>query len=102
MHDKLTGQVSQERAGRARWGWVGFCILLLAAILVPFALVGPQLEEAIRRLLEAPLSAWRGALVLGGLLASDIVLPLPSSLLSTAAGALLGFWKGLATSCVGM
>ncbi|WP_257462037.1 TVP38/TMEM64 family protein [Archangium lipolyticum] len=83
-------------------GWGVFCGLLLAAILVPFALFGDGLEAATRRLLADAPSPWRCALLLGGLLASDIVLPVPSSLVSTAAGAMLGFWRGLATSWVGM
>lgn len=83
-------------------GWVGFCGLVLAAILVPFFLFGEGLETAARRFLEARPPDWQLALVLGGLLAGDIVLPVPSSLVSTAAGALLGFWRGTATSWVGM
>jgi uncharacterized membrane protein YdjX (TVP38/TMEM64 family) len=83
-------------------GWGVFCGLLLAAILVPFALFGDGLEAATRRLLEDSPPPWRCALLLGGLLAGDIVLPVPSSLVSTAAGAMLGFWSGLLTSWVGM
>ncbi len=79
-----------------------FCGLLLAVILVPFALLGDGLEAATRRWLSEALSPWQHALLLGGLLAGDIVLPVPSSLASTAAGALLGFWGGGATSWVGM
>jgi uncharacterized membrane protein YdjX (TVP38/TMEM64 family) len=40
--------------------------------------------------------------VISGLLASDVVLPVPSSLVSTAAGLLLGFWSGAAACWVGM
>jgi uncharacterized membrane protein YdjX (TVP38/TMEM64 family) len=42
------------------------------------------------------------ALVLGALLASDVLLPIPSSLLSTAAGGLYGFWPGALLSAAGM
>jgi uncharacterized membrane protein YdjX (TVP38/TMEM64 family) len=83
-------------------GWVLFCGLLLAFILVPFALFGDGLEAATQRVLEARLPAWQLALVLGGLLAGDVVLPVPSSLVNTAAGALLGFWGGAATAWTGM
>ncbi|QRO02997.1 VTT domain-containing protein [Archangium violaceum] len=78
-----------------------FCGLLLAAILVPFALLGDGLEAATRGLLGSPWPAWQWSLLLGGLLASDILLPVPSSLVSTAAGAGLGFWWGLLTSWAG-
>jgi uncharacterized membrane protein YdjX (TVP38/TMEM64 family) len=83
-------------------GWIGFCGVLLAAILVPFFLFGESLEAAARRFLEMRPPDWQVALVLGGLLAGDIVLPVPSSIVNTAAGALLGFWGGTATSWVGM
>jgi uncharacterized membrane protein YdjX (TVP38/TMEM64 family) len=90
------------RPSRRVVGWVGFCGLLLAAILVPFVLFGEGLEAAAHRFLEARPPDWRVALVLGGLLAGDIVLPVPSSLVTTAAGALLGFWRGTAACWVGM
>jgi len=78
-----------------------FCGLLLAAILVPFALLGDGLEVATQRLLENTLPTWRSALLLGALLASDVVLPVPSSLINTASGAVLGFGWGLVTSWCG-
>jgi uncharacterized membrane protein YdjX (TVP38/TMEM64 family) len=40
--------------------------------------------------------------MLAGLLALDVLLPVPSSLVSTAAGAMLGFWGGVASSWLGM
>jgi membrane protein DedA with SNARE-associated domain len=83
-------------------GWGLFCGLLLAAILVPFALFGEGLEATTRRVLEARLPPWQLALVLGGLLAGDVVLPVPSSLVNTAAGALLGLGGGVATAWTGM
>lgn len=92
----------QSSPARALWGWVGFCGLLLAAILVPFALFGEQLEGASQHLLQGPLPTWQAGLLLGALLAGDIVLPLPSSVLNTAAGALVGFWGGVACSWAGM
>jgi uncharacterized membrane protein YdjX (TVP38/TMEM64 family) len=94
----LTGR----QAKRVVVGWAAFCILLLAAILIPFFLFGEELEDAARRFLETHPPGWQVVLMLGGLLASDIVLPVPSSLVSTAAGALLGFWRGTATSFAGM
>lgn len=83
-------------------GWVAFCGLLLACVLVPFALFGAELEAVAQRFLSARPPAWQVALVLGGLLAGDVVLPVPSSLVGTAAGGLLGFWGGLATAWLGM
>ncbi|HYI00151.1 TVP38/TMEM64 family protein [Hyalangium sp.] len=90
------------RTGNALAGWAGFCGLLLAAILVPFFLFGERVEAAASAFLSARPPDWQVALVLGGLLAVDIVLPVPSSLVSTAAGGLLGFWLGTAASWTGM
>lgn len=77
-------------------------LLVAAVILVPFFLW----EERILALAGGFLAsgAARPALAFGiaGLLASDLLLPVPSSIASTAAGALLGFWGGLAASFAGM
>ena len=84
-----------------RWTAVALCLLTL--ILVPFFLFGPRLEAWAAAFREAtshhPLVT---ALVLGGLLAGDILLPVPSSIVSTACGHLLGFTGGLLTSWLGM
>jgi uncharacterized membrane protein YdjX (TVP38/TMEM64 family) len=98
-HEQLSSTLAPSRVLR---GWASFCGLLLAAILIPFALFGEQLERALGHLLQTPPPAWQAGLLLGALLAGDIVLPLPSSLLNTAAGALVGFWGGLACSWTGM
>ncbi|NNB84378.1 TVP38/TMEM64 family protein [Corallococcus exiguus] len=87
---------------RAAVGWSLCVCVVLAAILVPFLLFGEQLEAATQSFLEARPPDWQVALVLGGLLAGDIVLPVPSSLVGTASGALLGFWGGMTACWVGM
>jgi uncharacterized membrane protein YdjX (TVP38/TMEM64 family) len=87
---------------RAVAGWAAFCVLLLALVLVPFALFGADMDALAERFLAARPPSWQVAMVLGGLLAGDILLPVPSSLVSTASGGLLGFWGGLATNWVGM
>jgi uncharacterized membrane protein YdjX (TVP38/TMEM64 family) len=94
--------MAQPGTARAMAGWAAFCALLLALVLVPFALFGADLDAQARRFLSARPPAWQVSWVLGGLLAGDILLPVPSSLVSTAAGGLLGFWGGLATNWVGM
>lgn len=88
-------------SGRVISGWMAFGGLLLAGVLVPFALFGAHLESAAQHVLAARPPSWQVALLLGGLLAGDVVLPVPSSLVGTAAGALLGFWGGAATSWLG-
>lgn len=78
--------------------WLVIGLLLLGFVLVPFALLGEQHAEALLRQARGP----AGALILGALLALDIVLPVPSSVVSTAAGALFGAAAGTAISTVGM
>lgn len=78
--------------------------LVLAVPIVPFVLWGERLEPEMERwvretVVESPLSV--AALVVA-LLAVDIVLPVPSSVVSTAAGSALGFWAGTAASWTGM
>ena len=81
--------------------WLSWVVVL--AVLVPFALFGERVDAAF--------AVWCGkasvhplwtAGVLTGLLCVDIVAPVPSSVVSTACGAMLGFWGGLLTSFAGM
>jgi uncharacterized membrane protein YdjX (TVP38/TMEM64 family) len=97
--DELSGGESSRRGVLV---WTAFVGLLVAAVLIPFFLFGPGLEEGARRFLEARPPTWQVALLLGGLLAGDVVLPVPSSLVGAATGGLLGFWPGAATSWLGM
>lgn len=76
---------------------------ILALILIPFMLFGEQIEVWTEHFIETSAEhATQIALVLGLLLGGDILLPVPSSLVSTAAGFVLGFGRGLLTSWAGM
>lgn len=80
--------------------WLAVAGALLVFILIPFAIW----EE---RFAELSASAARSGgpaafAALSGLLALDVVLPVPSSIVSTAAGSLFGLWKGAAASWTGM
>lgn len=83
--------------------WSLLFAILLAIVLVPFALFGDPLEAWTTQFLvsagEHPL--WT-ATVLAALLLSDILLPVPSSIVSTAAGYVLGMVGGTLTSLIGM
>ncbi|MDE0622167.1 MAG: VTT domain-containing protein [Bryobacterales bacterium] len=83
-----------------RWGL--FTSIVLALVLVPFLLF----EESIARLSEASLQGSAGRLSVGVavvlLLASDLFVPVPSSLVATASGLLLGLVPGIAATWVGM
>lgn len=98
--------MSESSKGRERQRPGGLIVLgvaVVAAILVPFFLFDEAIEGWTRGFIEQsrgePLLV---ALVLGGLLAGDIVLPTPSSLISTACGSCLGFVLGTVVSFVGM
>ena len=77
-------------------------LALLVAILVPFLLFGEDLEAWAGTLLRPSASPVAAASVVFLLLAADIVLPLPSSLIATAAGAQLGWGLGTVTVFAGL
>lgn len=84
-------------------GWLLLGTAIFCIIIIPFALFGASIEAWTQGFLERSESntGWI-SLVLGGLLAADIVLPVPSSLLSTGAGVFLGFALGTFVSWLGM
>lgn len=78
-------------------------IIILAVILIPFFLFGARIESGFNAFLQSASGhsfATMGVIV--ALLACDIFLPVPSSIVSTSAGFLLGFFQGFAASWVGM
>lgn len=92
----------QTRTG-AMWRWAVLVGLILVLILVPFALFGARLDEwSTAFLAHSRTEAWLTRVLVIGLLAIDIFLPVPSSAVSTFAGMSLGFWDGFATSTAGM
>jgi uncharacterized membrane protein YdjX (TVP38/TMEM64 family) len=77
-------------------------IVVLAVPIVPFLLFGAQIEAALAAWKQNPPAPWIVALAVIGLLATDIFLPIPSSLVSTLAGWQLGTVLGSLASWVGM
>lgn len=77
-------------------------IVVLAVPIVPFLLFGQQIDAALKAWQEHPPAASIVALAVIGLLATDIFLPIPSSLVSTLAGWQLGAVGGALTSWAGM
>ena len=82
--------------------WITIGAGLLLFVLVPFALLGTWFESVATETVYTSSPRWLLAATVVALLALDIVLPVPSSVVSTAAGAALGFWPGLAASTLGM
>lgn len=83
--------------------WTVLILVVLAVILVPFMLFGEQIEiwteNFVHSAADRPLLT---GVVLGGMLASDILAPIPSSMVSTASGFVLGFVRGTLVSLAGM
>jgi uncharacterized membrane protein YdjX (TVP38/TMEM64 family) len=81
--------------------WLAVGAVVLALILIPFFLWGDALSAWAQGQLHGA-NRWYLALVIAALLVSDAFLPVPSSIVSTSAGALLGFAAGAAASTIGM
>jgi uncharacterized membrane protein YdjX (TVP38/TMEM64 family) len=70
--------------------------------IVPFIWFGADVEAWFRNFAANPPSAAVTAWVVLGLLSVDILLPVPSSMISTLAGWHLGWWQGTIISTLGM
>jgi uncharacterized membrane protein YdjX (TVP38/TMEM64 family) len=77
-------------------------VVILAIPIVPFLLFGEQLEARLQRWRDEPPAAHWVALTVIGLLASDIFLPVPSSVVCAIAGNQLGTWLGTLVTWMGM
>ena len=77
-------------------------IVILAIPIVPFLLFGTRVEAWFAAWKENPPAAPAVAAVVIGLLATDIFLPIPSSVVATLAGYQLGALGGTAATWAGM
>ena len=82
--------------------WVLLSLLALAFILVPFALFEDSIARWSRDFLRRDSSNGLAAAAIAALLACDVLLPVPSSLVATAAGYLLGLIPGAVVVWAGM
>lgn len=95
------------RRGVAALRWLVLTVAVLGAIIIPFVLF----ETEIQTWTSAALSAvrgqpWLGGALIVGLLTGDVVLPVPSSVVSTFAGVAFGWklgalviWTGMTAGC---
>lgn len=83
-----------------RWLWLTLAVVAL--ILVPFFLFESYFTALGERVASGDVPVVWAVTIIGGLLALDVVLPVPSSLVSAAAGVLLGFWGGTIVIWTGM
>lgn len=77
------------------------CVVLLVPVL-PFLAFGGRLDQWLRGLSEQSPSATITFALVVGLLATDILLPIPSSVISTMSGWQLGWFLGTLATFVGM
>jgi uncharacterized membrane protein YdjX (TVP38/TMEM64 family) len=79
------------------------CIAVLALIIVPFVLAGERADRWSTDVLQASTGHPRlVAAIIVALLVADVLLPIPSSLISITGGVLLGFIGGFLASLAGM
>jgi uncharacterized membrane protein YdjX (TVP38/TMEM64 family) len=83
-----------------RWGLV--LLGLFALVLVPFALLAGTLESWSAAVLRSQGATLMAAAAGGALLSADIVLPIPSSLVLTTLGAILGAVPGTLVGAAGL
>ncbi len=77
------------------------CVVLLVPV-IPFLFFGGQLDHWLRGLADDPPSPAATFALVVGLLATDILLPIPSSVISTMSGWQLGWLVGTLATWVGM
>lgn len=77
------------------------CLVLLVPVL-PFVLFGGPFENWLRGVAEDPPSVAATMALVIGLLSTDILLPIPSSVISTLSGWQLGWWLGTLATWIGM
>ena len=82
--------------------WAVIWLVLIGLVLVPFFLFETEFNAFAARMTRGDTALWLAASAIFGLLAFDVVLPVPSSIVSTAAGVLLGFWRGAGVVWLGM
>lgn len=83
-----------------RWLWLFLGVVAL--ILVPFLLFEDYFTQLGEQAASGAFSVPWAVTVIAGLLALDVLLPVPSSIVSAAAGVLLGFWLGTLVIWAGM
>jgi uncharacterized membrane protein YdjX (TVP38/TMEM64 family) len=87
--------------------WAILWAILIAVVMLPFLLFGQQFDDLATRITASGTSRWIVAASIFALLALDVFLPVPSSIVSTGAGVLLGFvagsavvWGGMMAGCL--
>lgn len=82
--------------------FVALGFVVLALIVVPWVLWGDVIELRVRALSEQPGATRVFAMSAAGLLAADVLLPVPSSFVAVASGVVLGLGWGSVVNFVGL
>jgi uncharacterized membrane protein YdjX (TVP38/TMEM64 family) len=77
------------------------CVVLLVPV-IPFLFFGGQMDQWLRGLADDPPPPTATFALIVGLLATDILLPIPSSVISTMSGWQLGWGLGTLATWLGM
>ena len=86
----------------ASFRWTFLLGILLVLIIGPFLIFESAISSQASQLLESEFAPALTSVLIAISLALDVLLPIPSSLVSTASGALLGFVGGTLVCWVGM
>ncbi len=92
----------QPPGAGSRRRWLLLLIGLAALVLVPFALYDESVRQQVDALLRPGARRPLVAALVMALLATDVFAPIPSSLVSTASGLMLGWLPGAACVWAGM
>ena len=82
--------------------WCFLALVALAAIIVPFVLYEERITTSVEGIAQGGMGRPLAAITILLLLASDVIAPVPSSLVATASGMLLGLVPGTAVTWTGM
>jgi uncharacterized membrane protein YdjX (TVP38/TMEM64 family) len=82
--------------------WTFLWLIVVAIVLIPFFLFEEQFNALAAQVTSGAMSRAVAAAAIVGLLTFDVLLPVPSSIVSTGAGVLLGFAAGTAVVWAGM
>ena len=83
-----------------RWFWL--ILAVVALTLIPFFLFESYFTALGERVARGEVQTTAAVAIISALLALDVLLPVPSSIVSAAAGVMLGFWMGTLVVWAGM
>lgn len=87
---------------QSKFKWALFLVVILLIILIPFLIFNQSIENWTNYFLKSSPPKLLMGLVIGGLLSIDILVPVPSSIVSISGGYFLGFMAGTLISFAGM